>query len=738
MFLRLSYKSIIQAVNLRERLTDSVLNGPLLTYLVLKNLAIFRSFLPRTCFMLALVFSFSSAYKVYGQEQNFPKISQQESKVLPSHLSEKFYRQALYFYFQNKPEEALVQMNINQDYFLKTPVHASLFRAGLQISQGLHQDAQVLLAQLSVSTESETTEDDFLKQSSNKDSDHDITESNLKKEALKVIVFLQLAEQKIAEQNFAVAQNILANITAIPEQYLGQYYVMQQLIAWPKQPDIENFNLNEASKNQLKTLLIDSNVRFDQQDNSIAYIMLNEALSAMNQQQFVLAEDKLKRLQLFTWQAKTGSFWQKLFADKTNNDKTNNDKTLTDLKQIEQNGIKHYAQLLLAQLYIEQGLFQQGYEQLESFPKSTPFTEHALFLYGYSAFMLQQYNVSEVILSTLIAQYPYANFSQQAWLLSAEQYTAQKQLNNALNRYLEIEEYYQTKQQELSAFANTLAEQKNLLPFYQLLSESKAGGRNNNNVLWQKLSLRQSDNATLYQQLKSVEQLTKQLQAQQNKSRWLANTIELNTARQNNIRVKQKNTNHPKLLKQLADKRSQLVALLDKAESLGNGELFANPTEQKLLARIENSKNALALIEDHKQGNRSTVEYQQRLSRVQGVLAWQLQQAFANRYWQTRQSLNVFERAYDKTLQQHEKVTRLLSQQGSLYEITNRREVLNHKITVLLTKTNKIKGQINTEFLNGITQFIETENIKIEQFLLFNQRAMAGVIEKLNQQEAFQ
>lgn len=670
-----------------------------------------RSFFPLVCIIFTLAFSLFGSGKVIAQDNQ-----------LPNHLTDKFYRQALYFYFQNKPKEAIRQLDINQDYFSQTPVHETLFRAGLQISQGLHKNAQELLVELST-----TSDDDFSMQAS----EHQRIQNNLNKEALKFIVLLQLIEQKIAEHNLLAAKEIIAKIRLIPEYYLGHYYVMQQLIAWPKQPDIESFSLTNTSKKQLKNLISNHKSNIELQEKSTAYILLNEALSAMNQKEFSLAEKKLKRLQLFTWQGETEGFWQQLFS---NENKPID--TLANSKKIEQKGVSHYAQLLLAQLYIEQGLFQQGYQQLESFPKNTPFTEHALFLYGYSAFKLEQYKVSEVILNTLITQYPYGNYTQQAWLLSAEQYTAQSQLNNALNRYLQIEKYYQTKQQALSAFTNTLGEQKELLPLYQLLNEKKVGEIDSNTVLWLTSSLRDRNIATLYQQLQSIELLTKQLQEHLNKSRWLATTIELNKTRQNSIRELNKNSEPLLVLNQLNEKRSQLAALLTKAKYLGNGELFANKAEKKLLARIEKSQNILVFIEEHKQENRTTVSYQQRLSRVQGVLAWQLQQTFSNRYWQTRKSLNEFERSYENTLKQHKKVNQLLSNQGSFIKETEKQGMLNDKITELLNKTSQIKSQINTSLLNKMTFFIENEHSKIEQFLLFNQRAMASVIEKLNRQEA--
>jgi hypothetical protein len=691
MIIPLSFKSIMQPTYVDIRLS--------------------RSFFPLVCIIFTLAFSLFGSGKVIAQDN-----------PLPNHLTDKFYRQALYFYFQNKPKEAIRQLDINQDYFSQTPVHETLFRAGLQISQGLHKNAQKLLVELST-----TSDDDFSMQAS----EHQRIQNNLNKEALKFIVLLQLIEQKIAEHNLLAAKEIIAKIRLIPEYYLGHYYVMQQLIAWPKQPDIESFSLTNTSKKQLKNLISNHKSNIELQEKSTAYILLNEALSAMNQKEFSLAEKKLKRLQLFTWQGETEGFWQQLFS---NENKPID--TLANSKKIEQKGISHYAQLLLAQLYIEQGLFQQGYQQLESFPKNTPFTEHALFLYGYSAFKLEQYKVSEVILNTLITQYPYGNYTQQAWLLSAEQYTAQSQLNNALNRYLQIEKYYQTKQQALSAFTNTLGEQKELLPLYQLLNEKKVGEIDSNTVLWLTSSLRDRNIATLYQQLQSIELLTKQLQEHLNKSRWLATTIELNKTRQNSIRELNKNSEPLLVLNQLNEKRSQLAALLTKAKYLGNGELFANKAEKKLLARIEKSQNILVFIEEHKQENRTTVSYQQRLSRVQGVLAWQLQQTFSNRYWQTRKSLNEFERSYENTLKQHKKVNQLLSNQGSFIKETEKQGMLNDKITELLNKTSQIKSQINTSLLNKMTFFIENEHSKIEQFLLFNQRAMASVIEKLNRQEA--
>jgi len=732
------------------------------------------------CLVATLLLSVTSTHVVKAQtlageleqqkQQEQQKQAKGKSNQLPSHLSEKFYRQALYFYFQNKPEEALNQLNTNKEYFANTPTHESLFRVGLQISQGLHQNAQTLLNEL-LEADEHSLEDSYTTSDT-------ITESakhHLKTETLQTIVLLQLAEQQIAQQNLPNAQHILAKINKLPEGYLAQhyltqYYIMQQLIAWPEQPVIESFSLNNNSKTQLQNLInktVNNNtanittLQNNRFDNKVPYIVLNQALSAMEQKQYAVAEEKLKRVQQYTWPIAQEGFWQQLFSSEAANEATASEKTNT--KQIEQNGIKHYAQLLLAQLYIEQGLFQQGYDQLESFSKNTPFTEQALFLFGYTAFKLQQFNASEVILNTLIKQYPYANFTQQAWALSAEQYTAQQQLNKALNRYLHIETYYQNKQKTLTTFAATVAEQTDLLAFYQLPNKHQQNNSTTDHTLWVNASLNFGNTPVLYQQLQSVENLVKQLTAQQSKSYWLANTIALNTTRQNNIRTQQENTQYATLLKQLAVKKAELSNLLTQAKQLGNGELFASETEKLQLTRIANSHNALSFItrtqkaildnepavqkatqntglneaQKRKIKNYNTTEYQQRLARVQGVLAWQLKQQFSERYWQTQQALNTVDTLYDKTLQQHNKVEALLNvsntqEKGSLSQIIAKHTQLNQHIAALLEKTAQIKAEINQQLLTQSTQFIEQEQAKINQFLLFNQRAMANVIEQLN------
>jgi hypothetical protein len=661
--------------------------------------------------------------------QNTVQRKGENKRQYPEHLSDKFYRQALYFYFQNKPEQTLRQLNINNEYFAASTVHTSLFKVGLQISQGLPQHAQVLLEDISkdLSPEVPKANNRLFKGYA----DHSIIQSNSQKEELMIIVLLQLAEKKIEQQDNKGAASILANIRVVPREYLSQYYLLQQLIAWPQQPNIENLKLDANSKKQLVQLL--------NNDKQAPYLLLNEALGAINHKEFNLAEKKLSVLKAFSRDNNPNSFWQQLFSEQRQGSQ----------KNVEQDGINHYAQLLLAQVYIEQGNYTEGYNQLESFPKHTSFTEQALFLFGYSALRLGRFTASEVIFNTLITDYPYSTFTQQAWVLNAEQYVVQNKFDMALDKYLLTEEYYENKLQDIAAYKVALINESNLLNLYHSQQNNQISPQGlvsqqtqPNHILWINTSLKHKGLAKVYQQLLSVDNLVKQLESQQTKSDWLATTIKLNSARQQKVKENQSRLNYPHVLKKLSDQTKQLTALLANAKStnistspyLGNGELFANNLETKWLQRIESSKNSLDVI--NTSSDKNTEEYIQRLKRVKGVLNWQLQQKFPDRFWRSQQGLNDLENLYAKTKEQHKKVNELLLQESTLTRLSHEQKNLTTSIVSLLEKTKQLKVQLNKGLLKQNLLFIKNEQDKIQQYLLFNQRAMANVIERLNKQEA--
>lgn len=641
-------------------------------------------------------------------------------------LADKFYRQALYFYFQNKTTDALQQLSYNQQRLKQTTEHALLFEAGLQMLQGMPQQAQRLLTRL-------LTEKQYAKHAGSGESGD---KSAYQTQTLMLVVLLQLAEQKVAAQEMDEAKKLLSNINVLPHQYAAQYYLLQQLIAWPEQPNINEFMLDEQSHAAMLTVI--------EQETVSPYVVLNQALVLMNQQQYSLAHHKLTLLKNFTWPAESKSFWQTLFSSTDNSSLTSsgNEQLLTieeniaEQKLLEAQGLNHYAQLLLAQLYIEQNKFQQSYDELNSFPQATPFSEQALFLFGYSALKLNQHQTALAVLKRLVKEFPYSEYSQQALALIAEQYLAQQQLTEALNQYLLTENYYQEKLLELTDFMQFL-QQDNLLPLYHQWQVSSSSNTqpnilNKRYLPWLNIALTDQTILTHYQQLDTVSQLQKSLSAKQEKVNWLNQTITLNQTRRQLIKAKQNNIDYQAELTKLEQLKNDLQTRLSKAKQQANGELFANKTEQVLLARIAKSQQSLKVIDEQE----SSLDYQQRLTRVHGILKWQLQQKYHDRYWQHQAQLEQLKQLYLKTKAQYNQVNTLLVQPNSLLSLKQRQQKIAEHAQQLVDKNTKLKSAVKQQLLIRLNMFIQAQEVEIKQHLLFNQRAMANVIERINQQEA--
>eukprot|EP00487_Bulimina_marginata_P006857 TRINITY_DN26954_c0_g1_i1.p1 TRINITY_DN26954_c0_g1~~TRINITY_DN26954_c0_g1_i1.p1 ORF type:complete len:104 (-),score=12.98 TRINITY_DN26954_c0_g1_i1:221-532(-) len=90
--------------------------------------------------------SFFSAIFAITLVINLP--SQAKSVDANEHLQDKLYRQALYFYFIGKYDDALRQISLNRERVNSNSSRSHLFEAGLQVSVGLHTQATQTLYQL--------------------------------------------------------------------------------------------------------------------------------------------------------------------------------------------------------------------------------------------------------------------------------------------------------------------------------------------------------------------------------------------------------------------------------------------------------------------------------------------------------------------------------------------------------------------------------------------------------------
>lgn len=658
-------------------------------------------------------------------------------------LSEKFYRQALYFYFQNQFEQALSQLDYNQQRFGFMSEHARLFEAGLQSKQGMLIQAQQSLESLLAAT---------------KNTDALTGQRSTSGQEILAIVLLQIAEQKLTLGENKQAAKILAEIKLLPQNFVEQFSVLHQLLAWPKSPVIHYPTIIDMAGNKLKPAQLEL-------DNS-PYVRLNRALVLIETQQYQAAELLLQPLIQYQTSTLKSGFWQSLFSEQLSffDDENTENKALVsasnnvnslsvnEQQQIETNGIQNYAKLLLAQLYIQQDDYEQSYQLLSTFPKNSVFSEQALFIFGYSASQLKKYQQAQAVFNLLVKHFPYSTYSRQALALIAGIYVEQQALPEALNQYLIIEAYYQNKLQSLAKFAEQLNQTGDVLIFSeQFSSDNSSPLTEHEHQLWLSLALTDDDINQSLQALRVIKNNQQTLFQQANKSAWLGEIIKLNNIRKSNISAQQSEQDQQVLLTKLTHQVDKLTERLALAQKNNDARIFANPRQQLWLKRIGNSHNIIGELT----GKKNTDDYLARLKRVEGVLQWQLQQSYPAQKWHHQTLLKTLTKTLEQTKMQFEQVNNLLTnashvsrindaevrvinsddKQLSQNKIADNAKRITAKITALSQQNKALKYRANQQSLTLINAYIKQQEQALEQHLLYCQNQMANLIEQLNREE---
>ena len=644
------------------------------------------------------------------------------SATAKTDLEDKFYRQALYFYFAGDYGSALRQISLNRQRQGIDSDRSQLFEAGLQVAIGLHDQATQTL------TRFEQNQTDTGNGSQAK--------SATSPQELLLIALLQLTEQQIDQGDVETAKLTLGRITTVLPDYLEQYHVLSQLAYWPDTPPL-TAQVQQKANSEDNTLATNS---------SAAYIALNQALLHMEQQQYSAAQPILIELKEQQWQAPEVNFWQKLFNPFAQPDIFDaNDELKPEVQDalLQQQAVNDYAKLLLAQLYVANQQYDLAYNELVDFPQQSPYAESALFLFAYSAQQQQQYDLSLKLLTLLQQQYPYSNLAWQAALLSAKQVSEQQSLAQGLTLYQQAEQLYLQKIAEIKQFGETFNDSKNIMDFATKANDEQNAlltpksdvlaliltQRFNTDAPWLKKALNDPLLATDYQTLLSLELLSDNIKTQQGNSQWLKDTLMLNSQRQARVIEQQKQLAYREMIQSLTAQKQRIADIIAQAEIEQNPQVFANPTQQQWLNRIDTSQATLNKLASQ----RNTDDEQQRLDKVKGVLQWQLQSTFPQQLWQHKQSLK----------QLTEQLEMLELQACRFSDLsTNPRLLSNFDVRQQQTQTDINKMTLNIEALNlktsreirgKISIFTQQQQYTLQQLLLTSRHQMANVLEQMAQ-----
>ena len=640
----------------------------------------------------------------------------------PEKLAKKLYRKALFHYFQGESELALRQLTYNKARLSVVDDNALLFEAGLQVSLGLYREAEKNLTAITTKLHKASPE-------GSAENEPDERFDYLASQDLLAVALLQLAEQQISQQQQQSAQQTLAKLHHLPDGYYQQYHILSQLAYWPKSPNL-----------QLEMpIAVDSGELKNQQAD--AYILLNTALMLIEQKDVESAEQKLMQLKLMSWQAPEQSFWQQLFS---NDDSAN---LLTkNAANHEKQSLQDYASLILAQLYVEQEQFSLAYKELANFPQNSPFTEQALFLFAYASLQTQHYPESEAIFSLLSTRYPTSYLGWQADVLLAGQYLTQRNIDTALNQYLQLETKYQQQLNSLAQFEQQLIATpvgaSVQLQREQLKNESAL----HTSVWWEKAIASVKLTGQL-DKANELEQLTNKIAKQQQQVKWLDYAIALNERRQAKIIAQQQSEKYQSQINQLQQSRDQLASRLADAKVHKNATLFASPTQQEWLERITKSQSVLNVMANNDRYKKKVPKYQQRLNRVEGVLAWQLQQKFPQRLWKHQTQLKQVDQHLVKLTQQMEKVVVIqqlaknnnaalddhtMTNAGiDLPTLKQRQQKIAQNSLRLKNAVAALENSTNKDIQTELLAFIAEQRQSLNYYLHHSRRAMAKILEEL-------
>jgi hypothetical protein len=655
-----------------------------------------------------------------------------DKAVNKTDLQDKYYRQALYHYFQDDHAQALSQVEQSRAKLQRLDSRSSLFEAGLQLSEGLLQQAKKTLVNF---------DELLIAEKNNKVRDRKSAKAN----DLLLISLLSLTDQYLAQGDIRQARETLARIKSVSSNYYPQYHVLSQLAYWPNNATL----LPIASENNESTgspyILLNDALRLIEKSRSEqlgAEPSKAEQLSdgqsinvqAINgQASYEQAISLLTTIKTTRWQERSPDFWKTLFLNEVSFASQDEEKKM---QKSQGQAIQDYAQLLLAQIYISQQRYQLAFKELETFPQHSPYTESALFLFAFASQEVGQYEIALNLLTLLYKNYPYSALGWQSAELMAEQVSDQRSLAQGVSAYQQVEYFFLQRQQNLTNFEKAFAAQGDLLEFSPVKAmpvktvtpqNSKLAKGFQTDSVWLQQALYDAELANLYQGLRSIDEQTVRVQSLLNKTTWLAEIITLNQQRKAHIVSTTKARNYSALFEQLSDERDRLAIILNQQVLNNDHTIFADEKERQWLERIKHSDSLLNKIE----GKKNTEDYLQRLARVQGVLSWQLAQKNPSRMWTHKKQLQNIDKAIAGVTNQQQKLKKISDKDDSLGVQIEKHQQSIKQLDLQLIQAAMLREKFSAKIRTKVSHYIDGQNILLAEHLLSTRQGMANVLERM-------
>lgn len=614
-----------------------------------------------------------------------------QRQVVSQQALEQAYRQAAWYFYQDEPYDALLQLDVAGDPAL-APLHdarSDVLKAGLLLQIGLPKPAAELMQQLiqqgDTQLPSELRQYALLQYSRYLLSQGD--------KALATRYLQQLAPSN-SPTNSPTNEPSQADQQPPPTFFVGAQQQLQQLLDWPHikipaEPDFAGL----AGQPEMP------------------YVIINQIQALAAQGDVDKALQWQQQLAAQLGDAVDPWFWQRWFGFSP--------VWLVQNPQ-EQTAIVQYVQLLRAQLLVKKQDYASAQQVLASFPQHSALDELALSLYATTLEKSGQTALLLGVYQQLLRAHPLAPASWQAAHAIGNGLEKLGEKAQALAAYQWAETYYSDQlraHEQIAALTLDALQQDQLSP-------------------WQRYQLKQD--RRLYQavqDLHALGKLTQRQPGQQGRIQHLQQVVALKLHQQQQLLT----TQLPQLQARhsaLTERAAQLRQAVDAAVRSPYPTAWLPQPLFGQQQRLQRANDSLAALRSNAGAKPDTLARQQaRIEQLQGLLQWRYAEQQADARWQWRKELATIDKLLPlqrerlTQLSQHTDATpRLQAQQQRLLELQADQATLMRQLQQAQTQ---LVADLNRLFADKAQQ----QQQQLKQWSRLNKQALARLLEERLQEQ---
>ena len=167
-------------------------------------------------------------------------------------------------------------------------------------------------------------------------------------------------------------------------------------------------------------------------------------------------------------------------------------------------------------------------------------------------------------------------------------------------------------------------------------------------------------------------------------------------------------------LQHLSQQVKQLSERINRAEQENKPELLANEESLQHQARLDKAQSTFNYLAEHREMKPA---YAQRLKRLQGVLQWQLSEAFPENLWQNKKQLTELGTLLAQAEFNKQKLLEAMDRRAS-FEIKRKNiDQLAARIDQQFEATESLKQALLTQLVDKNMDFLANERTQLNQYL---------------------